>query len=245
MTLMEIFYPIILMLVGYLVEVAFSSKKYTWEGEGDLDKYLIDKGNFGLDYSIYPHLSAISQLPEEEPAAILNYISTHITPSYLSDKLIDLNIGKGTWNYIDPLEEVHNLENEKIDEKMKNYNKEKVKSQDKNSNVSIESVEIRQNGNNDAELIVQNSSVDSNNSSVFDDNPNEGNVDFQNEDLYRDRDKKNDVFMLRKVTKVYGDGKMACNNISFNLFRNEIFALLGRNGAGKTSLINGKYILLI
>ena len=138
-----------------------------------------------------------------------------------------------------------NLENEKIDEKMKNYNKEKVKSQDKNSNVSIESVEIRQNGNNDAELIVQNSSVDSNNSSVFDDNPNEGNVDFQNEDLYRDRDKKNDVFMLRKVTKVYGDGKMACNNISFNLFRNEIFALLGRNGAGKTSLINGINILLI
>ena len=44
--------------------------------------------------------------------------------------------------------------------------------------------------------------------------------------------------MLRKVTKVYGDGKMACNNISFNLFRNEIFALLRRNGAGKTSLIN-------
>ena len=136
------------------------------------------------------------------------------------------------------------VENEKIDEKMKNYNEEKVKNNDKNSNVSIESVEIRQNGNNDAELIVQNSSVDSNNSSVFDDNPNEGNVDFQNEDLYRDRDKKNDVFMLRKVTKVYGDGKMACNNISFNLFRNEIFALLGRNGAGKTSLINGKYILI-
>ena len=44
--------------------------------------------------------------------------------------------------------------------------------------------------------------------------------------------------MLRDVTKVYGDGKMACNKISFNLFRNEIFALLGRNGAGKTSLIN-------
>ena len=44
MTLMMIFYPIILMLVGYLVEKAFSSKKYTWEGEGDLDKYLIDKG---------------------------------------------------------------------------------------------------------------------------------------------------------------------------------------------------------
>ena len=47
MTLMEIFYPIILMLVGYLVMNAFSSKKYKWEQEGTIDKYLIDKGNFG------------------------------------------------------------------------------------------------------------------------------------------------------------------------------------------------------
>ena len=102
------------------------------------------------------------------------------------------------------------------------------------------------NGNrkNDAELYVKNQDLESNNSSIFDDNPNEGNNDFQNEDLYRDKNKKNDVFMLRNVTKVYGDGKMACNNISFNLFRNEIFALLGRNGAGKTSLINGKFKLI-
>ena len=83
-----------------------------------------------------------------------------------------------------------------------------------------------------------NSSNASSNNSIFDDNPHKGDLDFQNEDIYRDKNKKNDVFMLRKVTKVYGDGKMACNNISFNLFRNEIFALLGRNGAGKTSLIN-------
>ena len=76
------------------------------------------------------------------------------------------------------------------------------------------------------------------NNSIFDDNPHKGDLDFQNEDIYRDKNKKNDVFMLRDVTKVYGDGKMACNKISFNLFRNEIFALLGRNGAGKTSLIN-------
>ena len=92
--------------------------------------------------------------------------------------------------------------------------------------------------------VQQNDDCQSNNSSVFDDNPNSGNIDFQNEDLYRDRDKKRDVFMLRDVTKVYGDGKMACNKISFNLFRNEIFALLGRNGAGKTSLINGKLFFI-
>ena len=76
------------------------------------------------------------------------------------------------------------------------------------------------------------------NNSIFDDNPHKEDDNFQNEDLYRDRNKDEDVFMLRNVTKVYDDGKMACNNISFNLFRNEIFALLGRNGAGKTSLIN-------
>ena len=87
---------------------------------------------------------------------------------------------------------------------------------------------------------IKNDDKGSKNSSIFDDNPHSGDIDFQNEDLYRDRDKNNDVFMLRDVTKVYSDGKMACNKISFNLFRNEIFALLGRNGAGKTSLINGK-----
>ena len=76
----------------------------------------------------------------------------------------------------------------------------------------------------------------------FDDNPHKNEEDFQNEDLYRDKDEKNDVFKLRKVKKIYDDGKLACNDISFNLFRNEIFALLGRNGAGKTSLINGKLI---
>jgi hypothetical protein len=109
---------------------------------------------------------------------------------------------------------------------------------------NIGSIEI-ENVKDDAEINVkQNSDCQSNNSSIFDDNPNNGNIDFQNEDLYRDRDKKRDVFMLRNVTKVYGDGKMACNNISFNLFRNEIFALLGRNGAGKTSLINGKLFFI-
>ena len=130
-------------------------------------------------------------------------------------------------------------------EQIENEEKTKEKKKNKELNGSIQSIEIH-NGNNNINLFVdQNSDNKSNNSSVFDDNPNEGNLDFQNEDLYRDKDKKNDVFMLRNVTKVYGDGKMACNKISFNLFRNEIFALLGRNGAGKTSLINGKYLLLL
>ena len=88
------------------------------------------------------------------------------------------------------------------------------------------------------EIKVKNDEDLISNNSIFDDNPHKEDDNFQNENLYRDRNKNEDVFMLREVTKVYSDGKMACNNISFNLFRNEIFVLLGRNGAGKTSLIN-------
>ncbi len=126
----------------------------------------------------------------------------------------------------------------------KNKNNNKVldnKKMNDNENISIESIQI-ENRPNDDELYVKKSDNQSNDASIFDDNPNIGNEDFQNEDLYRDKDRRKDVFLLRDVTKVYGDGKMACNKISFNLFRNEIFALLGRNGAGKTSLINGKLL---
>ena len=113
---------------------------------------------------------------------------------------------------------------------------EKEEKEEKDYNLN----ENKEKGLNTEKIIIEdiNSSNVSSNNSIFDDNPHKGDFDFQNEDIYRDKNKKNDVFMLRNVTKVYGDGKMACNNISFNLFRNEIFALLGRNGAGKTSLIN-------
>ena len=58
MTLMEIFYPIILMILCYLIKLAFNSTKTTWEDEGSLKEYLIDKVNFGFDYTIYPYLMA-------------------------------------------------------------------------------------------------------------------------------------------------------------------------------------------
>ena len=62
MTLMEIFYPIILMIICYLIKLAFDSTKVTWEEEGGLDNYLISKGNFGFDYEIYPFLTLFNQL---------------------------------------------------------------------------------------------------------------------------------------------------------------------------------------
>ena len=121
---------------------------------------------------------------------------------------------------------------------------EKKEKEEKIEKIEVETKKV-ENGQNEevvAEKIiikdVEDDVSENSNNSIFDNNPHEGEEDFQNEDIYRDKNKKTDVFMLRNVTKVYGDGKMACNNISFNLFRNEIFALLGRNGAGKTSLIN-------
>ena len=65
MTLMEIFYPIILMFVGYLVKNSFSTKRYDWVEEGAMDNYLIDKGNFGLDYNIYPHMAGYNKFGDQ------------------------------------------------------------------------------------------------------------------------------------------------------------------------------------
>ena len=61
MTLMEIFYPIVLMLICYLIKLAFDSTKVTWEEEEGLDQYLINKGNFGFDYGTYGHLMQFNQ----------------------------------------------------------------------------------------------------------------------------------------------------------------------------------------
>ena len=62
MTLMEIFYPIVLMVLCYIIKLAFDSTKITWEEEGNLDEYLISKGNFGFDYKVYAHLTMFNQL---------------------------------------------------------------------------------------------------------------------------------------------------------------------------------------
>ena len=68
MTLMEIFYPIILMLICYLIKLAFDSTKVTWEDEEGLEQYLINKGNFGFDYSIYSYLIDFNQKLKEQPS---------------------------------------------------------------------------------------------------------------------------------------------------------------------------------
>ena len=61
---------------------------------------------------------------------------------------------------------------------------------------------------------------------------------FESEEIYKNRTKKDDVLKIRNICKIFGDGKVAVNGVNLNFYKDEIFALLGHNGAGKTTLIS-------
>lgn len=48
----------------------------------------------------------------------------------------------------------------------------------------------------------------------------------------------NQAIMIKELNKVYPNGKKAVNNLSLNMYRDQIFVLLGHNGAGKTTTIS-------
>ena len=53
-----------------------------------------------------------------------------------------------------------------------------------------------------------------------------------------DNKNESDVFEIRNLVKIFEDGKKAVNGINLNFYKDEIFALLGQNGAGKTTFIS-------
>ena len=61
---------------------------------------------------------------------------------------------------------------------------------------------------------------------------------FESEEIYKNRTKKDDVLKIRNILKIFGDGKVAVDGVNLNFYKDEIFALLGHNGAGKTTLIS-------
>ena len=63
------------------------------------------------------------------------------------------------------------------------------------------------------------------------------NSKFENEEIYKNKN-PDDVFQIKNIVKVFGDGKKAVDKVSLKFYKDEIFALLGHNGAGKTTLIS-------
>lgn len=54
----------------------------------------------------------------------------------------------------------------------------------------------------------------------------------------RSRKMFDEVLRLENITKIYGNGIMANNNVNFAVQKGEIHALMGENGAGKSTLMN-------
>ena len=71
------------------------------------------------------------------------------------------------------------------------------------------------------------------NDNIYGNSPN-----FESEEIYKNRTKKDDVLKIRNILKIFGDGKVAVDGVNLNFYKDEIFALLGHNGAGKTTLIS-------
>ena len=68
---------------------------------------------------------------------------------------------------------------------------------------------------------------------IYNNDPN-----FEDENLYKDKMGKEDVLKIRNLTKKFEDGKISIDNLNINFYKDEIFALLGHNGGGKTTLIS-------
>lgn len=54
----------------------------------------------------------------------------------------------------------------------------------------------------------------------------------------QEQEKENQVVKVSDLYKVYPSGKSAVNGVSLTMYKDQIFALLGHNGAGKTSTIS-------
>jgi ATP-binding cassette subfamily A (ABC1) protein 3 len=61
--------------------------------------------------------------------------------------------------------------------------------------------------------------------------------DFEDERAYQERLNDGDCLKIENLKKEFDDGKVAIDGLSLNLYKNEIFALLGHNGAGKSTTI--------
>ena len=69
-----------------------------------------------------------------------------------------------------------------------------------------------------------------------------GTIERKNEEqvdeTLKQQDKENQALLIKNLSKVYPNGKKAVDDLSLNIYQNQIFVLLGHNGAGKTTTIS-------
>ena len=57
-----------------------------------------------------------------------------------------------------------------------------------------------------------------------------------NRELFQDDPEDSlEAIQIKKLTKVFSNGKLAVTNLSLNLYEGQILSFLGHNGAGKTT----------
>jgi len=61
---------------------------------------------------------------------------------------------------------------------------------------------------------------------------------FQEDKNYEEKIQKGDYFKVSNIVKNFGTKTNVVDGVSLNFYKDEIFALLGHNGAGKTTIIN-------
>ena len=107
-----------------------------------------------------------------------------------------------------------------------------------NKRKNLQNIEINRNLKfNKNEMINVNIENYSNVIPSFDEIIKNNKINIFNYDKLKKYEDKKDIFQIKNIKQYYGD-KLVINNVSFNLYPNEIFVLLGHNGAGKTTLIS-------
>ena len=116
----------------------------------------------------------------------------------------------------------------KYNKNKKNDNNEDSKSKDTEMNENPKRVKFKVN--------IYNKKNNSHNKKKLTEEQNK--LNFESEELYKDKTKPDDFLFVSNIVKTFGDGKVAVNHVSIKFYKDEIFALLGHNGAGKTTLIS-------
>ena len=107
-----------------------------------------------------------------------------------------------------------------------------------NSNDNGQNLVNKNTDNNSNNMKIYNKKTDSSVKIKDDFNLYDNPDNFESEEIYKDKTRKDDILKIRNIVKIFEDGKKAVDGVNLNFYKDEIFALLGHNGAGKTTLIS-------